>query len=258
MEAGLECKTVRDDPKLKCSSEEVRSASDFHAWRVRLREITPKKISGIQMGVWLRDAVLSLPGSLGDFARQAASTGTEPGSAARGVLPLDPGLAEVQGKLLAEEKLLPLREVGSWCWVIAVLLNFMSVGMEFQKRGVVKPRAEDRFTQEARLRAAKHVAERVAWFFEVECINDWAQIVKDARERKFAYNGEVVSVRRELVASKVLPTWPEKGRAGVVQVTEFLDEELRRDYKDPRRCVLPRDQWPEKLHVSRVYASQDG
>eukprot|EP00959_Pyramimonas_sp_CCMP1952_P236753 4947913-Pyramimonas_sp.AAC.1 len=63
--------------------------------------------------------------------------------------------------------------------------------------------------------------------------------------------GEPVSVRRQLVASKVLPAWPRAGEAAAVPVTRFLDGELLDDVLNPSSCLLPPDEWPLDPPCSR-------
>ncbi|CAK0904396.1 unnamed protein product [Prorocentrum cordatum] len=80
-------------------------------------------------------------------------------------------------------------------------------------------------------------------------------IKHDLFTRQTDYAGEAVAVRRELVAEKVFPAWPERGEAASVPVVSFLDGELLDDVRDPRSCLLPPEQWPEEPPRSRVWAS---
>ena len=102
----------------------------------------------------------------------------------------------------------------------------------------------------------EHLTDRILWFLEADDVRDWAEVRREAKEKKFAYNGEVISVRRELLADKVIPTWPQKGSAAVADIAAFLDGDLRKMYEDPYKCMLPREEWPETVHSSRVYATQ--
>ncbi len=45
--------------------------------------------------------------------------------------------------------------------------------------------------------------------------------------KRVSYGGEVVSVRRELVASKVIAAWPKVGEAWVCPILSYVDEHLR-------------------------------
>ena len=53
------------------------------------------------------------------------------------------------------------------------------------------------------------------------------------------YSGEVASVRKQLICSKVLPAWPKSGEACILAVEDFITEELKDDLMNPRRCLLP-------------------
>ena len=75
------------------------------------------------------------------------------------------------------------------------------------------------------------------------------------RHAKLDYSGKVASVRRDLIAKKVIPAWPAVGSACVAPIADFIDLELREDVLDPFRCLLPRSEWPAEPPRSRVYAS---
>ena len=79
--------------------------------------------------------------------------------------------------------------------------------------------------------------------------------IKDLDAKVVSYGGDVVSVRRQLVADRVIPVWPQPEESCVADIFEFLLEELRDDLLEPARCLLPRDQWPEARPRSKVHAS---
>ena len=74
---------------------------------------------------------------------------------------------------------------------------------------------------------------------------------------KMGYQGDVVTTRRHLIANKVKPAWPKPGKACLFPIVDFISPELKDDLEDPERCLLPRDQWPDKPPTSRVYASDE-
>ena len=74
-------------------------------------------------------------------------------------------------------------------------------------------------------------------------------------ERKLSYSGELVSVRHELVASKVIPCWPKVGEAAVCPIVDFVDEHLVDDLANPLGCLLPESEWPLEVPRSRVHAN---
>ena len=58
-------------------------------------------------------------------------------------------------------------------------------------------------------------------------------------ELKFSYGGVAVSVRRELVASKVIPVWPAVGNACVLPIYDMVDNDLQDILLDPDGVLLP-------------------
>lgn len=73
--------------------------------------------------------------------------------------------------------------------------------------------------------------------------------------RKISYHGEVISVRRQLEAELVIPTWPKVGEACVCPIVDHIDGHLRDDLLDPWRCILPQSLWPAETPRSKVHAT---
>ena len=78
---------------------------------------------------------------------------------------------------------------------------------------------------------------------------------RDLLSKVVSYSGEVVSVRRQLVCSEVLPAWPKAGEACILNIENFITEELRDDLMNPERCLLPKSEWPKVPPKSKVHAS---
>jgi hypothetical protein len=74
-------------------------------------------------------------------------------------------------------------------------------------------------------------------------------------EKRFSYSGDMVSVRRKLVAEKVFAAWPAVGFACVCPIINFVDEHLRDLLLDPRGSLLPEAEWPEQTPCSKVHAT---
>ena len=70
------------------------------------------------------------------------------------------------------------------------------------------------------------------------------------------YLGEAVSVRRQLICSKVLPAWLKSGEACILAVEDFITEEPKGDLTNPKRCLLPDSEWPKVPLKSKVHASE--
>jgi len=77
------------------------------------------------------------------------------------------------------------------------------------------------------------------------------------RDRASDYGGGTVSVRRELIASKVIPAWPKVGKACVVPIQGLVDEELRAELEAPDSILLPESEWPSTTPKSTVHATED-
>ena len=59
------------------------------------------------------------------------------------------------------------------------------------------------------------------------------------RSKVTSCGGEIVSIRRTLICELVLPAWPKLGEACVLPVEDLIIPELRDDFSDPYRCLLP-------------------
>ena len=68
-------------------------------------------------------------------------------------------------------------------------------------------------------------------------------------------SGEVVSVRRQLICSKVLPALLKSGEACILAVEDFITEDSKDDLMNPKRCLLPESEWPKVPPKSKVHAS---
>ena len=86
---------------------------------------------------------------------------------------------------------------------------------------------------------------------------NFGEVAQDLRERRVDYNGNIVSVRRDLSAAKVIPAWPAVGLAATCPVERLLKGELLDDLEDPQRCLRPVSEWPTETPVSRVHASDE-
>ncbi len=71
-------------------------------------------------------------------------------------------------------------------------------------------------------------------------------------EGKIGYASDVVSVRRDLVASKVIAASTKVGEACVCAVAEYVDDHLKDDLSDPTRCILLECEWPLETPRSKV------
>ena len=77
------------------------------------------------------------------------------------------------------------------------------------------------------------------------------------KERVSDYAGGTVSVRRKLVAAKVIPAWPKVGHACVVPIIDLVDAELQAELNSPESILLPEAEWPVTTPTSTVHATDD-
>ena len=199
------------------------------------------------------------PGRLeGQISKLVHSTyPSQGGAAGNDLLPLAPLLAEknlrkeavVQGveEEVAVEKVLQAMGV-----VSAVNFLFCAGGSKYpilpKTLGPLSP-AQKEFLQ--RIFAAINPDD-----FPVE-VYDLKEQIKSCTSKKVSYAGDMVSVKRDLIASKVVPAWPKVGKACVASIREVVDSQLVADLDDPDHCLLPQTEWPKETPRSKVYASEE-
>ena len=86
---------------------------------------------------------------------------------------------------------------------------------------------------------------------------DLKKELQNCISRKVSYAGDMVSVKRDLVASKVLPAWPKVRNACVVSIHGVVGTQLKADLDDPDHCLLPQTEWPKETPRSKVYAADE-
>ena len=77
-----------------------------------------------------------------------------------------------------------------------------------------------------------------------------AEAKKSLQSKKFDYSGNPIEHMQDLVCSKVVPTWPKVGEAGIQCIATFLSGEVREALRDPKQWLLPRDLQPLKSKKS--------
>lgn len=71
--------------------------------------------------------------------------------------------------------------------------------------------------------------------------------------RRLSYVGEVVSVRRSIVAALVEPVWPVVGEAAACQITKHIAPHLASQLMDPRGRFRPVEDWPSQTPKPGVF-----
>ena len=81
--------------------------------------------------------------------------------------------------------------------------------------------------------------------------------IASLKDRAPDYSGGTVSVRRRLIAAKVIPAWPKVGHACVAPIFSLVDSELQAELASPASILLPESEWPEIRPTSTVHADDD-
>eukprot|EP00435_Cladocopium_sp_Y103_P051950 s264_g16.t1 len=75
------------------------------------------------------------------------------------------------------------------------------------------------------------------------------------QSKRYDYAGNPVEYMEDLVAERVIPTWPKVGEAGIRCITDFLDDAGKNAMSDPKKWVLPLNLQPATSKKSVVRAS---
>ena len=90
-----------------------------------------------------------------------------------------------------------------------------------------------------------------------KCFFSFDDSISSLEKRASDYAGGTVSVRRRLVAEKVIPAWPKVGHACVAPIITLVDAELQAELNSPSSILLPEADWPEVTPTSMVHADDD-
>ena len=150
-----------------------------------------------------------------------------------------------------------LKTAGRHCWVylMITLVNTLHIGNATASRaareavnvgtheqlGVIR-----RFYDDVDF-ACAHVVPKVP---DVK----WSDML---RFKRVHYNGDVIVKGMALTWRQVERALPPPGIAGRISATHLASAGLRPWLRDPRRCMLPREEWPATLRRSSVRATRD-
>jgi hypothetical protein len=141
--------------------------------------------------------------------------------------------------------------------LVVTVLNYLWLGGRDSERY----RPQRRELTKGQTKAVEHLVERVKDFSIFSLVDKTCPDFVTARaqlvEAKFDYAGEPIMALEELVASQVIPVWPEIGQAAVQPVLPDLPEELQVLVADPAACLLPASEWPARPPRSRVRGTQE-
>ena len=107
-------------------------------------------------------------------------------------------------------------------------------------------------------RTARHIWNSVVCFLERGAVPfPLAEHSRSLKERNSDYAGNPFSVKRTLVAAKVIPAWPKVGKACIVPIFDVVDKELQAELLAADCILLPEAEWPKVTPKSKVHASDD-
>ena len=193
-----------------------------------------------------------MPSPFGVFVR-CASLGVSP-DRRRSLLPLPVEELVRAGSARYRGSPSECEDVASWFRLVGHALNYLGSGAGGSGQG----RGPPRMANPAQRRAIDRLVVVLLWFLAEDDDEPplLDEVFRDAKEKKFSYGGELVTCRRDLVAEKVIPTWPQLGEVGILELEDMLDGELKTLVGNPWSCLRPRDEWPEVPHKSQVHATQ--
>ena len=235
-------------------SDEGSGIPTAEEWRARLRCWGAERLPINRLGRVLQEALCRLPSPMGDYVRRTA-LGVSP-VWRRGLLPLPvEAFALLGGSTCHGAAIAWSEDRACWYRVVGHCVNYLGSAFGKSARGELPPLEANPVQK----RAMAQLARTLDWFLSEDepCPPKAAEVLSDALGKKFNYCGDAISVRRELVSDKVFPAWPDKDAVGILQLEDFLPEDLRAEVLDPWRCLRPIEEWPQVSHRSRVYASQE-
>lgn len=84
----------------------------------------------------------------------------------------------------------------------------------------------------------------------------FSEVREELAIKRLSYSGEVVSVRRSIVAELVEPVWPVIGEAAVCDITDHIEPHLAAELLNPRGCLRPVEDWPKQTPHSVGFAEK--
>ena len=223
-----------------------------HRWRESWKDCCSKERHAIDLMAHLWERLPRLDTPLGLLARNLTEDYMPPRDSVphpRGedLLPMD--LEAIDGYLQEDTDLKMALKL------VVTSLNYLWMGGRESSK--YRPNRSQPLTK-AQCMAVDHLVERLSDLAEVEAsCADHATARSQLVDSKFDYGGEPIMQMEDLVADKVIPVWPAVGSAAVQDIIEYLPIALQEKLADPRRCLLPVWEWPQRPPRSKVRASQE-
>ena len=104
--------------------------------------------------------------------------------------------------------------------------------------------------------AMDKIKQYVSWFLKNDHKSDvdWAAKLKRVR---LDYRGEEVKMPHCLTWDSIEPALPKRGQVGLLRATDICEGWLGEVMRDPRKALLPQDQWPADLPTAKVWVETD-
>ena len=212
--------------------QQPRSALE---WMAKLWELLPRLDTGL--GELTR---LSLSSRVSPDDHSPKERGTD-------LLPLNPQAIDSWTKLPDDLK--------ASLKLLVTTLNYLSMG------GRIHPKANLQVPKELTLGQDKmldHLSERLIDLGRESKICNRLELGKNIlNTARFSYTGEPIHPMEDLIAEKIIPVWPAIGECAVQDVMPYLPPQLAEMIADPRSCLKPEHEWPDRPVKSRVRASQE-
>ena len=184
---------------------------------------------------------------------KSPTPGGPPQARAPELLPVHPRAASLAFCSLLSTSGSRADDLLGWCMLALHGLNYFAVAGWCAKPASDPP--EFRLS-DGQYGVIRHIVRSVTYMLEVPSqVERYSQVMEELGNMRVDYNGDIISKRRDLVASHVLPAWPEVGQAAVLDILDFIDGELREDMCDLARCLKSPAEQPEAGPTSRVHAS---
>ena len=138
--------------------------------------------------------------------------------------------------------------------LVIAILNFLSMGG--RNNGKDLPTVPRSLTS-GQEHMVFHLMDRIKDLgSEERSCHPLSEETKNLRPVRYDYGGEPIYPMEDLVASKVILVWPRVGQCAVRPVWITPPQDMIDLLQDPARCLLPKDEWPERPTISRVRASR--
>ena len=130
------------------------------------------------------------------------------------------------------------------------------VNYMYLRDGPNTPRGRAQHFRPAQQAAMSKIEQYVSWFLKNDhkADVDWAMKLKRIR---LDYHGEEVKLPQCITWSAIEPALPNRGQVGLLRATDLCEGWLGEVMRDPRKALLPRDQWPAELPAAKVWVESD-